>query len=98
MNFENALVKGGKILSNNKIKSSLLESEILMSEAINKDRKFVINNLGREIKEDTLENFKKLIFQRASGKPIAYIMEKRFLEFPPQITRGVLIPDPILKL
>ena len=95
MNFENALAKGGKILSNNNIKSSLLESEILMSEAINKDRKFVINNLGREIKEDTLENFKKLIFQRASGKPIAYIIGKKdFWNFQFQITRGVLIPRP----
>ncbi len=95
MNFENALAKGGKILSKNNIKSSLLESEILMSEAINKDRKFVINNLGREIKEDTLENFKKLIFQRASGKPIAYIIGKKdFWNFQFQITRGVLIPRP----
>ena len=95
MNFENALAKGGKILSKNNIKSSLLESEILMSEAINKDRKFVINNLGREIKEDTLEYFKKLIFQRASGKPIAYIIGKKdFWNFQFQITRGVLIPRP----
>mgnify|MGYP001158718685 CR=1 FL=1 len=95
MNFENALAQGGKILSKNNIKSSLLESEILMSEAINKDRKFVINNLGREIKEDTLENFKKLIFQRASGKPIAYIIGKKdFWNFQFQITRGVLIPRP----
>ena len=95
MNFENALVKGGKILSNNKIKSSLLDSEILMSKAVNRDRKFVIKNLEKEIKKDTLEYFKKLIYQRARGKPISYITGiKDFWNFQFHITKGVLIPRP----
>ena len=42
MNFETAINKASIELKKNNIKSHLLDSEILMSKAINKDRKFVI--------------------------------------------------------
>ena len=42
--------KANSVLEKNNIKSSILDSEILMSEAVKKDRKFVIltrKNLNR---------------------------------------------------
>ena len=51
MNLDNALIKASHILSRNNIKSSLLDSEILMSKVIKKDRKFIISNLDLEIEK-----------------------------------------------
>ena len=95
MNLDNALIKASHILSRNNIKSSLLDSEILMSKVIKKDRKFIISNLDLEIDKKSLKNFEKLIFQRACGKPISYITGIRnFWKYQFKITKDVLIPRP----
>ena len=44
MNINDAIKKGKYILKKNLIKSSQLDSEILMSKVFNKDRKFIILN------------------------------------------------------
>ena len=51
MIIRNALKEGREKLQMNNIDSSLLDSEILISKAISKDRKFVILNLDQEIKK-----------------------------------------------
>ena len=45
MNIRNALKEGREKLQMSNINSSLLDSEMLISKAIRKDRKFVILNL-----------------------------------------------------
>ena len=47
MNFETALFEANKILRENNIKSSKLDSEILLSNVLEKDRKFIILNLDK---------------------------------------------------
>ena len=95
MNFDNALIKASHILLKNNIESSLLDSEILLSKVMNKDRKFIISNLDLEIDKNSLQNFEKLIYQRARGKPISYITGiKNFWKYQFQITKDVLIPRP----
>ena len=49
MNIQNAIRKGKMILSEKKIKSAELDSEILMSKAINKEKKFLILNFNNVI-------------------------------------------------
>ena len=44
MNIENILKKGANILNECNIKNPYLDSEILLSETINKDRKYIILN------------------------------------------------------
>ena len=44
MNIQNTLTEGLKKLRYSNIKTSQLDSEILLSEAINKDRKYIILN------------------------------------------------------
>ena len=77
MNFETAINKASIELKKNNIKSYLLDSEILMSKAINKDREFVILNLDKDLKKNNHDYFKKLINQRLKGKPIAYLTGKK---------------------
>ena len=54
MNIETALKKGQLILKDNKIKSAVLDSEILMSQAIRKDKKYIILNYNKKIKKKIL--------------------------------------------
>ena len=81
MDIQSALKKGQSILIDNNIISAKLDSEILMSQAIRKNKKFIILNLHKEIKKRDLDYFDNLIQERAKRKPIAQITKKkRFLE------------------
>ena len=95
MNILEALNKGSAKLKKNNINSFQLDSEILLSEIIQKDRKFLILNYDKKLKKKTLENFDDLISQRAKGKPIAYLTKKKsFWKDIFEITSDVLIPRP----
>ena len=96
MNLRNALNQASRILIKNEIiKSTLLDSEILMCKAINRNREFIISNLNNKIDKNSLKYFKDLVLQRACGKPISYITgTKNFWKFQFQINNNVLIPRP----
>ena len=95
MNFENALFEANRILRENNIKSSKLDSEILLSKVIKKDRKFIILNLDKFLSNLHYKKFKNLISQRLAGKPIAHIIEKKdFWKYEFKISDSVLIPRP----
>ena len=95
MNIESAIKEGNLILEKNKIRSTKLDSEILLSKVIQKDRKFIILNYKQEIKEDIFNYYISLINKRSSGRPIAYLLgKKNFWNYEFEITEGVLIPRP----
>ena len=86
-------------LKNKNIKSSLLDSEILMSKVLNKKRDYIILNLEKKIDQKSLNLFKNLINERSSGKPIAYITGNKYFwkdEF--KVDKNVLIPRPDTEL
>ena len=95
MNIQNAIRKGIIILSEKKIKTAELDSEILMSKAINKEKKFIILNFNNEIPKENLNIFNDLVNQRSKGKPIAYLLKKKeFWKNEFVVDRNVLIPRP----
>ena len=51
MNLENAINKGTEILKKNYIRSAKLDSEILMSKVLNKEREFLIINQNKLIEK-----------------------------------------------
>ena len=51
MILEKVILEGSSILKKNGIKTSRLDSEILMSKAINKDRVFVILNSNQNLEK-----------------------------------------------
>ena len=82
-------------LKKSNIKSALIDSEILLSQAINKSREFIILNSNYNVSEKEYRYFKEMVYQRLRGKPIAYITGKKFFwkdEF--LINEKVLIPRP----
>ena len=99
MNIQNAIRKGKMILSEKKIKTAELDSEILMSKAINKEKKFLILNFNNVIPKENLNIFNDLVNQRSKGKPIAYLLKKKeFWKNEFVVDRNVLIPRPDTEL
>ena len=95
MDINSALKKGQSILIDNNIISAKLDSEILMSQAIRKNKKFIILNLHKEIKKRDLDYFDNLIQERAKSKPIAQIIKKKdFWKYQFIVNNNVLIPRP----
>ena len=95
MDIHSALKKGQSILIDNNIISAKLDSEILMSQAIRKDKKFIILNLHKQIKKRDLDYFDNLIQERAKSKPIAQIIKKKdFWKYEFIVNNNVLIPRP----
>tara|TARA_B100000989_G_scaffold78052_1_gene55540 strand:+ start:267 stop:1109 length:843 start_codon:yes stop_codon:yes gene_type:complete len=95
MNINSAIVQGAKVLKKSFIKNPYLDSEILMTKAIEKDRKYIMLNLERDLDAVDLNNFQKMIKKRAIGKPIAYLTNKKFFwnsEF--ILSDDILIPRP----
>ena len=95
MDIQSALKKGQSILIDNNIISAKLDSEILMSQAIRKNKKFILLNLHKEIKKRHLDYFDNLIQERAKSKPIAQIIKKKdFWKYEFIVNNNVLIPRP----
>ncbi|MDA9758723.1 peptide chain release factor N(5)-glutamine methyltransferase [Candidatus Pelagibacter sp.] len=95
MDIHSALKKGQSILIDNNIISAKLDSEILMSLAIRKNKEFIILNLQKQIKKRDLDYFDNLIQERAKRKPIAQIIKKKdFWNYEFIVNNNVLIPRP----
>ncbi len=99
MNINSAIIQGAKDLKDRFIKNPLLDSEILMTQAIQKDRKYILVNSKKDLNKKDLNTFQKLIKKRSIGKPIAYLIKKKFFwnsEF--IVSEDTLIPRPDTEL
>ena len=95
MNIQSALSEGLNILKKKSIISAKLDSEILMAKALGKKREYIFLNNDKIIKEQNLEYFKKLVQERATRKPIAYLLNKKsFWNSEFNVNKNTLIPRP----
>ena len=99
MNIEKTLNKAIVFLKQHNVKNPHLDSEILLSKIINKDRKYVILNSKENLKDKDLNNFNVLIDRRRKGEPIAYLVNnKEFWKYTFYVDQNVLIPRPDTEL
>jgi len=95
MNIQSAVIGGISVLKNKSILSAQLDTEILMAKALGKNREYIILNHNKVLNNKDLEYFKKLVHERATRKPIAYLLNKKFFwkcEF--YVDKNTLIPRP----
>ena len=78
MNIHSAVLEGSNILKDKSIQSAQLDTEILMAKTLNKNREYIILNHDKVLNFKNLEYFNKLINERATRKPIAYLLNKKF--------------------
>ena len=95
MNIENILNEGIDILQKNKIANPQLDSEILLSNSIKRDKKHIILNPKEVLNSEQLGKFKSLIERRKKGEPVAYLINKKeFWKDEFFVNKDVLIPRP----
>ena len=95
MNIQSAITEGTNVLKDKSILSAQLDTEILMAKALGKNREYIILNHDKILNIENLEYFKRLIHERATRKPIAYLLNKKFFwnsEF--CVDKNTLIPRP----
>jgi len=95
MNIQSAVTEGTNILKDRFIQTAQLDTEILMAKALGTNREYIILNNDKVLNEKNLKYFKKLVQERATRKPIAYLLKKKFFwdsEF--YLNKNTLIPRP----
>ena len=95
MNIQSAVIEGANVLKDKSIPSAQLDTEILMAKALDKNREYIILNHDKVLNVENLKYFKKLVQERGTRKPIAYLLNKKFFwknEF--YVNNNTLIPRP----
>ena len=99
MNIENILIEGTNTLKQSCVSNPQLDCEILLSNSINKDKKYIILNPKQILNDGQLSDFKSLIEKRKKGEPIAYLINKKeFWNNEFFVNKDVLIPRPDTEL
>ena len=99
MNISELLQSGSKVLKLNKIRTHQLDSEVVLSNLLNKQRESLIVNSDQKVSKNIIINFKRLIARRAKKEPIAYILKKKeFWSKDFFINTNTLIPRPETEL
>ena len=99
MNIKNILIEGTNTLKQSCVLNPQLDCEILLSNSINKDKKYIILNPKQILNDGQLSDFKSLIEKRKKGEPIAYLINKKeFWNNEFFVNKDVLIPRPDTEL
>jgi len=99
MNVSELLNSGAKKLKQNKIETHLLDSELVLSSLLKKQRENLLIDLNKEVSKKTINDFERLITRRANREPLAYILKKKeFWSKDFFVDRNTLIPRPETEL
>ena len=90
---------GTIVLKKSKIISCRLDSELLLSKVLDKNREEILINLDQEICQNYFSTYKELISRRSQNEPVAYILqEKEFWSKNFFVSYDTLIPRPETEL
>ena len=99
MYISELLHSGSKILKLNKIRTHQLDSELVLSSLLKKQRENLMIDLDKKVSESIVLDFEKLISRRAKREPLAYILKnKEFWSNDFFVNRDTLIPRPETEL
>ena len=99
MNYQILLKKASKELKSISVSNPILDSEILLSNALKISREKMLLNLNKKITQSEIDKFNKLLIKRKKKEPIAYIFgSKEFWKTTFVINQSVLIPRPETEL
>jgi len=94
-NIQSILNMGSSFLKENHINSYQIDSELLLSKVLNKNREYMFLNHTETLNNELLEKFKVLLNRRKKKEPVAYILNhKEFWNNSFYIDNNVLIPRP----
>ena len=94
-NIQSFLNMGSSFLKENHINSYQIDSELLLSKVLNKNREYMFLNHTETLNNELLQKFKVLLNRRKKKEPLAYILNhKEFWKNSFYIDNNVLIPRP----
>ena len=94
-NIQAELNRGSTFLKENSINTYKLDSELLLSKALNKRREYLFLNSKENLSNNLINNFQSLLDRRKKKEPVAYILNnKEFWKYNFYVDRNVLIPRP----
>ena len=99
MIYSEIIKKGSNFLKQNKNKNPYLDTELILSKVINKEREQILLNINDKLKNKDITKFKKYLFRRYEKEPMAYILGyKHFWKYKFVTNKYVLIPRPDTEL
>ena len=99
MNVLELINLGSKKLKSNRINSSKLDSEILLSKVLGKKRERVLVDFQDQVASNEILKYNQLINRRYLKEPIAYILKKKeFWSKLFEVNENTLIPRPETEL
>ncbi|SHH51063.1 peptide chain release factor N(5)-glutamine methyltransferase [Clostridium grantii] len=95
MKISQLIIESNEILKNSNIDSYKLDSQLILSKVINKDKLFILINREWEVEDKLVDEFFSLINKRKNKMPVKYILnECEFMGLDFWVEEGVLIPRP----
>ena len=95
MTVDNLIKEGSKILKEQNILSHQIDSELLLSKILKKDRVFVLTNGNYTVSSKETNDYLRIISRRQKYEPFAYITKKKeFWSLNFKVDHSVLIPRP----
>ena len=98
MNALDLIKKGSKKLKQRKIETFLIDTELLLSKALNKKREKILINLSQKVNDENISTFNELIKRRSAKEPIAYILNQKEFWSKEFDVKNTLIPRPETEL
>ena len=93
--IQSILNMGSSFLKENHINSYQIDSELMLSKVLNKNREYMFLNHTETLNNELLQKFKVLLNRRKKKEPLAYILNhKEFWKNSFYIDNNVLIPRP----
>jgi len=95
MQVHSWITKSAKVLNNTSIPTAQLDAELILADALNKDRSWLHAHPEYELQSFVVEKLQNLIKRRAKHEPLAYILgKKEFYGREFMISPDVLTPRP----
>ena len=99
MKAQELIRAGSNFLKVNKIPTYIIDSELLLSNILNKSREEILVNLNQNVNDKNVLTFKEYLLRRSKNEPIAYILnEKEFWSKRFVVNQDTLIPRPETEL
>ena len=99
MHISQLINLGSKALKENKIKSHILDSELILSKILKISREKILISSDQKLKNSYILSFNKLLKRRLHSEPMAYILKrKEFFSKNFYVNKNTLIPRPDTEL
>lgn len=99
MDIKTALATARAFLQEKEIETPRLDAEVLLAHVLRCSRAGLYANSHRQLNENELNRYKKLVEKRACGQPVAYLVgHKEFMGLDFTVSPAVLIPRPDTEL